>query len=415
MENMLSNFNIDDSFSSSNSGLGSQELLDDLMAPETTSSNPADITPIIVEVEQPKTPEDKSSKKEIIPPLSPEGRTDEEISKNALSDFLSDNDSDEAQDSLKKPSEKENFEKKDAPSNSTSDKFKALSKELFSLGVFNKEEDESDEDVLIENPEAFLDRFQVEKKKGANEIVENFIGQFGEDYQKAFQAIYVKGVDPKKYFSTYNAVVDYAQMDMSEESNQRKVMRQALLNQEFEEDDIDTEIDRLVNYGDLETVSNKHHKILVKKEAAKLDQIEEEASQQLQQKNAIKNQYINNVRGILQEKLKLKEFDGIPLTNQTSNELQDFLLVDKWKTPSGETLTDFDKTILDMKRPENHLTKVKLALILKLLEKDPTLQSIQKKGVTTQTNNLFAEVVRQVESKTPNNKAGQPASARWDL
>ena len=42
-----------------------------------------------------------------------------------------------------------------------------------------------------------------------------------------------------------------------------------------------------------------------------------------------------------------------------ANELHDFLLVDKYKTPSGETLTDFDRTILDLKRPENHSKKVK--------------------------------------------------------
>jgi hypothetical protein len=29
------------------------------------------------------------------------------------------------------------------------------------------------------------------------EMVNNFIGQFGEDYQEAFDAIFVKGVKPK--------------------------------------------------------------------------------------------------------------------------------------------------------------------------------------------------------------------------
>ena len=49
-----------------------------------------------------------------------------------------------------------------------------------------------------------------------------------------------------------------------------------------------------------------------------------------------------------------------------------------------------------MKRPENHATKVKIALLLKVLEKDPTLSTIQKAGVTKKTDTLFSEVARQV-------------------
>ena len=186
-------------------------------------------------------------------------------------------------------------------------------------------------------------------------------------------------------------------MDLSSTDNQIKVVRQTLTDQGFDEEDIDTEVERLQNYGDLENVATKYHKVLVKKEAQKLQKIEEQAAIQLQQKQAVRNQYINNVQNILQEKLKTKEFDGIPLSPKTASELQDFLLVDKYKTVSGETLTDFDKAILELKRPENHEQKVKVALLLKILEKDPTLSTIQKTGVTKRSNQLFTEVARQVQ------------------
>ena len=51
-------------------------------------------------------------------------------------------------------------------------------------------------------------------------MVNNFIGQFGEDYQQAFDAIFVKGVDPKEYFGTYNNIKSFAEMDLADESNQ---------------------------------------------------------------------------------------------------------------------------------------------------------------------------------------------------
>jgi hypothetical protein len=203
-------------------------------------------------------------------------------------------------------------------------------------------------------------------------------------------------------------------MDLSEESNQMRIMKQALADQGFDAEDVETEIERLQNYGDLESVATKHHKVLVKKEAAKLQQLEQKSEAELRQKAQVRNQYIDNVQTILQEKVKSKEFDGIPINPKLATELQDFLLVEKWKTPTGETLTDFDRAILDMKRPENHATKVKLGLLMKMLEKDPTLSTIQRTGVTKQSNQLFGEVARQVtKSKSATSSGAKPNS--WFL
>ena len=145
--------------------------------------------------------------------------------------------------------------------------------------------------------------------------------------------------------------------------------------------------------------------------------MEAKAEQELQQKQAVKNQYINNVQAILQDKVKSKEFDGIPINPKLATELQDFLLVDKWKTPTGETLTDFDRAILDMKRPENHEMKVKVGLLLKMLEKDPTLSTIQRTGVTKKSNQLFGEVARQVtKAKTASATGSSKANpSSWFL
>jgi hypothetical protein len=204
-------------------------------------------------------------------------------------------------------------------------------------------------------------------------------------------------------------------MDLSQENNQVAVIRQALADQGFESEDIDTEVERLKNYGDLETVATKHHKVLVKKEAQKLHQMEEKAQQELQQKQAIKNHYVQNVQTILQDKVKSKEFDGIPINPKLAGELQDFLLVDKYKTANGETLTDFDRAILELKRPENHEMKVKVALLMKILEKDPTLSTIQKTGITKKSNELFGEVARQVEKSSVKGSKSQPKSNSWFL
>jgi hypothetical protein len=393
----MGNFSIQDTMEM---GMGNQELLQGLFEPETASSNPDDVQPIIKNADAPAAPDAPAvpKGKDIVPPKSVDGKTDEEKQEgqSMISDFLSDSEDDDEDDT---PAPAKPAKATEAAADGDEDEpqgtqFTALANDLYKLGVFTSDEDEDQEP--ISTAEEFLERFNEEKKKGAIETVNNFIGQFGEDYQQAFEAIFVKGVNPKEYFGTYNQVVSFAEMDLSDEDNQARVVRQALLDQGFDNEDIDTEIERFKNYGDLESVATKHHKVLVKKEAVKLQQMEVKAEQELQQKAQIRNQYIKNVQDILNDKIKSKEFDGIPINPKLAGELQDFLLVDKWKTPSGETLTDFDRAILDMKRPENHAMKVKLGLIMKMLEKDPTLSTIQKTGVTKKSNELFGEVARQV-------------------
>lgn len=386
-------------------GMGNAELLSDLYSPETSTEDPDKLEEIVktaAEPAPPKKPEVKPGK-EVVQKLDDEDKTPQDVLRNFLGDDPEEEEEEEKAPKAKAPAEEEEEEEQDSP-------FVALSRDLFKLGVFSKDEEE--EDVEIKTPEEFLERFNAEKKKGAIEIVDNFIGQFGEDYQKAFDAIFVKGADPKEYFGTYNTVVSFAEMDLSQENNQERIVRQALTDQGFDPEDIATEIERLRNYGDLETVAAKHHKVLVKKEATKLQQIEQQAEQQLRQKAMIRNQYIQNVQTVLQDKMKTKEFDGIPLNPKLASELQDFLLVEKYKTQSGETLTDFDKTILELKRPENHAMKVKVGLLLKILEKDPSLSTIQKTGVTKKSTQLFEEVARQTTKKP----AGAPNKANsWFL
>lgn len=401
-------------------GAGDSQLLNDLLAPETASGNPEDVQAIVNEIDPPKEEINTGPKKgkDIIPPKSVDGKTDEEkqTGESLIADFLSDSEEEEEEE----VTPKEETEVEDTPvAEDVEDEepkegtqFSALAGDLFDLGVFTKNSE--DEEVSISTAEEFLDRFTAEKKKGASELVQNFIGQFGEDYQNAFESIFVKGADPKEYFGTYNQIVSFSEMDLSKDSNQKSIMKQALTDQGFEPEDIGKEIERLENYGDLESVATRHHKVLVKKEAIKLQKLDKEAEQVQEQKVAIKNQYVQNVQTILNDKLKEKEFDGIPINNNLANELQDYLLVDKWKTPSGDNLTDFDRAILDLKRPENHEMKVKVGLLLKVLEKDPTLSTIQRTGITKKSNQLFGQVARQVtKEKTIKSQGKKTKPNSW--
>jgi hypothetical protein len=410
------NFSIQDTMEM---GMGNTELLNDLMGPETSTTNPDDIQ----DINTPDKTTEPAPAKKTAAPAETDSKEKEDTTK-SLQDFLLGGDDaeeeEEEEDEAPAPAKTKTPKAEASTSEETTDEddedapestFASLSKDLFKLGVFSQDEDEDEEPITT--PEQFLERFNAEKKKGAIEVVNNFIGQFGEDYQQAFDAIFVKGVDPADYFGTFNKIQSFAEMDLADENNQVSVLKQALADQGFEPEDVTTEIERLKNYGDLESVATKHHKVLVKKEAAKLQQLEQQKEQQLQQQAQYKQQYAANITNVLQDKLKAKEFDGIPLNPKLATELQDFLVTDRYKTPTGEMLTEFDRTILDLKRPENHEKKVKVGLLLKILEKDPTLSTIQKTGLTKKSNELFGEVARQAQKSAVKSSKPQARSNSW--
>jgi len=412
----MGNFSIQDTM---DMGMGNQELLNDLLSPESATSSPDDIQDIKDEPTPAPTKKTTSKQTAASTPAPEEDKKDEAPEKDIQSFLYGEEDDteDEDEEAPAAPAKKatqpdDNQEDSDEDDeDGVPNQFEALSKDLLKLGVFSQDEDE--EEIAISSPEAFLEKFQAEKKKGAIEIVNNFIGQFGEDYQEAFDAIFVKGVSPKDYFGAYNQIQSFSEMDLSNESNQVAVIKQALTDQGFDPEDVTTEVERLKNYGDLETVAAKHHKVLIKKEASKLQQLEQDKQAQLQQQQAIKQQYLQNVNQVLQDKIKAKEFDGIPINPKLAGELQDFLVTDKYKTASGETLTDFDRTILELKRPENHEKKVKLALLMKIIEKDPTLSTIQKTGITKKSNELFGEVARQAQKSSVKSKQSARPTSSW--
>jgi hypothetical protein len=188
-------------------GMGNSELLNDLMSPETSTSSPDDVKELTAEDKAPKTETPSKKSKSIGETIDEASSEKKEDASQSIQDFLLGGDDEEEEEEETSVAPAKKIQTKETPSEEPSNeetdeeepevsRFGALANDLFKLGVFSKDDEE--EDVAISTPEEFLERFQEEKKKGAIEVVNNFIGQFGEDYQQAFEAIFVKGVDPKE-------------------------------------------------------------------------------------------------------------------------------------------------------------------------------------------------------------------------
>ena len=280
--------------------------------------------------------------------------------------------------------------------------FSTIAKELYDQGVFIPDEDEEGNPIPIKEdltPEEFLETFQTQTKKQAADIIEKFLERFGDDYKDMFENVFVKGIPPADYLGRYTKIQSINSIDLADEDNQERVVRELYKSEGRSSEYIEKRITQLKNYSDLLDEATEAKRILSEKETKAIQKAAEDKQIEIARQQQIKSEYINNVNKIISEKLKAKEFDGIPVTKPFADNIYSYLTKEKYQTADKQLLTEFDKDILDLKRPENHEMKVKIAMLLQLAKTDPQLSTLAKKAVSKETNKLFSKLEK-VAAKT---------------
>ena len=275
--------------------------------------------------------------------------------------------------------------------------FSTIAKELVAHGVFTPEEDEEGNpiDIDIDGPEDFLQRFQLETRRQAADVIERFLEKYGDDYKDMFENVFVKGIKPIDYLNRYTKIESIASLDLSSEDNQEKIVRELYRSEGRSAEYIDKKMLQHKNYNDLAEEAEEAKKVLIQREQTAVAQEVANKQAELSRKAQIRNEYVSNVNKIISEKMKNKEFDGIPVDRKFAEQTYGYITQIKWTTPDKQELTDFDKDILDLSRPENHELKVKIAMLLQLAKEDPKLTKLAKKAVTKESNELFKGLKKQ--------------------
>lgn len=290
--------------------------------------------------------------------------------------------------------------------------FNTIAQELVNHGIFSLDEDE--EGVEISTPEELLERFQYESRKQASVVIDKFLSRFGDSYRDMFENVFVKGINPVDYLNRYTKVEGIKDINITDEANQEKVVRELYRSEGRSAEYIEKRITQLKNYNDLLDEATEAQKILVAKEEKEINDAAQRKQEEISRKQQIRTEYVSSVNKILSDKLKNKDFDGIPVDQKFAQNIYGYLTHERFQTPDGELLTTFDKDILDLRRPENHELKVKVAMLMQLLKEDPKLSKLAKKAVSKESNELFKGLKKTAmkTGKTPENSE-EPKVKSW--
>lgn len=374
MENQDSNFlSTNPNFGIQSSSTVTDDVADLIFGGGTPTANPKDVKPFIKKIE-----EDTPKEDEVVDTI--------EIT---ADDLLNDLDAlKEPKDKVepKKPAEKPKEEVVETVDDDSST-FTTLSKNLVDLGIFTQGEDEE----LPKTGEEFRDKWIAERQEQVNNDIYNFlVSKHGDEGVKAFEDIFVKGVPPKEYLAKFAQIQSFKDLDLTNEINQEKVVRESLRRQGLKDEIIDKKVQKLKDYGDLEEEAGIAHEIVLSQEESEIQEMAAQEEQKQKAKIAEQNEYRNTLQVTLSELLKQKDFDGIPVTDKVAREVFDMLTTEKWQLPNGEKLTDFDKDVLELRNPQNIKQKIKFAL---LLRNKLDLSKIKTNLVSKETNRLFEDLV----------------------
>lgn len=365
------------------------------------SGNPDDV--IDKDEETPSSTTQKTTTKAVVKQQQSQKKDEkpesEKVTEKALdADDLFENDQEPEEE---KQVEKEEIENTEAGQNQPT-MLASLAADFQDMGIFEKDEANPIDPNLT--PEEFLKVYNTNFNKKINDTVESFLGRYGDDYREMFDAVFVNGVDPKEYVQAFIKLQDVSNLDMTVESNQEKVYREFYKRQGFPDDKIEAKIQKAKVNGDLEEDSTEYHKFLVDQDAKELETMKEEKEKRTLEERRAKQAFAQSINKVLVEKIKEKEFEGIPLSDQIAKSAFEFLTHEKYKLPTGEPLTEFDKAILELKRPENATLKLKLGL---LLMNKLDLSKVKIKEKNENTTQAFKWATRTSQSTTKGGKVSQ--------
>lgn len=276
-----------------------------------------------------------------------------------------------------------------------------FAKELYDYGILTLSENEHIPE--IKTTEDLVQQFHDEKKKGAVQLVENILSNFGEEYREAFNAIYLNGVNPAEYFTKSIEINDLEALDLSIAENQKSILQKYYKEQlGWDQNKIASKLEKLENYQDLEEEARDIHQTLLSIEKKTLREKEQQKKKEHERKLQIEAEHNRVVEQILQEKNFTKNF-GFNVEDKIIKQVKGYILEKKWQLGESQ-ISDYDKDILDLSRPENVELQVKIGTLLFLLKTDKTLSRLQKNAVSQETNNMFRFLQRDQKVKTKDDK-----------
>ena len=261
--------------------------------------------------------------------------------------------------------------------------------------LFNKFGFELDEDTKFESLEDVVE-FVKEV------IEENSKPEYSSEEVAAIDKFVKDGGKISDYIKTIHGGIDVDSIDLTNESNQKAVIRENLKNKGYSEARIQKMIDRYEDSGVLaEEAEDALDLVKEYKENTSKKLLEDQEKANKEQKQAQLN-YIRSVESTIRD---VSEIRGVPITQKEKKELMDYIF-----KPSADGMTAFQKDYV-----KSHKNLIESAYFT--MKGDGLVKKIQRNSASEAAKSLkmkLAEKGKRAKNQEPGQGAGSDDSI-WSL
>lgn len=261
--------------------------------------------------------------------------------------------------------------------------------------LFNKFGFELDEDTKFESLEDVVE-FVKEV------IEENSKPEYSSEEVAAIDKFVKDGGKISDYIKTIHGGIDVDSVDLTNESNQKAVIRENLKNKGYSEARIQKMIDRYEDSGVLaEEAEDALDLVKEYKENTSKKLLEDQEKANKEQKQAQLN-YIRSVESTIRD---VSEIRGVPITQKEKKELMDYIF-----KPSADGMTAFQKDYV-----KSHKNLIESAYFT--MKGDGLVKKIQRNSASEAAKSLkmkLAEKGKRAKNQEPGQGAGSYDSI-WSL
>ena len=261
--------------------------------------------------------------------------------------------------------------------------------------LFNKFGFELDEDTKFESLEDVVE-FVKEV------IEENSKPEYSSEEVAAIDKFVKDGGKISDYIKTIHGGIDVDSIDLTNESNQKAVIRENLKNKGYSEVRIQKMIDRYEDSGVLaEEAEDALDLVKEYKENTSKKLLEDQEKANKEQKQAQLN-YIRSVESTIRD---VSEIRGVPITQKEKKELMDYIF-----KPSADGMTAFQKDYV-----KSHKNLIESAYFT--MKGDGLVKKIQRNSASEAAKSLkmkLAEKGKRAKNQEPGQGAGSDDSI-WSL
>ena len=225
-------------------------------------------------------------------------------------------------------------------------------------------------------------------------VEENSAPKYASDDLKELDEYVKNGGDIRKYFSEVYGETDFNNIDLEQESNQEKVIKEHLKTKGYEASRINRMVNRYKDAGTLEEEAEDALELLVEFKGDKAEQL---LKDQKNQKAAILEQQQKYVENVQQTIDGMSDIRGISVSSKEKKKLLDYIF-----KPSGDGRTQYQKDYL-----QNNKNLIESAYFT--MQGDKLVDKVKQKATSDAARNLKKKLAEKGK-RTKDQSSGRNSS-----